>query len=135
LNNFSGANGSEPRAGLIVIDCDHLGQAQGCNGDRPEDGMAYIQANGVTAYPYTAKNGVCKKATAVVKISGFVQSLPAGNDTALLSMLQRGPVSVVIYGGPGTWMDFYTGGIVPALSPCCWWATAPILVLKSLSGD
>ena len=96
-----------------LVDCAGVTGAQGCNGGLPEDGLRFIKAHGSvasSAYPYTARDGQCKKTTAGVaaKIGGILRS-PIGDDAALLAMLQsHGPVSVVI---DGNWIPEYRGGI------------------------
>jgi hypothetical protein len=53
---------------------------------------------GVTeaSYPYTARDGACRQATVVGKISG-TRRPPVGDDAALLTMLETdGPVSVAV---------------------------------------
>src|SRR6202035_5218262 len=95
-----------------LVDCAHELGAQGCNGGLPEDGLLYIKKYGVvgsSAYPYTARQGACKKtAAAVTKIGGILRSA-VGDEAALLAMLEtRGPVSVVI---DGNWIPDYRGGI------------------------
>jgi cathepsin L len=94
-----------------LVDCSHELGAQGCNGGLPEDGLLHIKKYGAVAspaYPYTARDGACKKAAVVAKIGGILRS-PVGDDAALLAMLEsRGPVSVVI---DGNWIPDYRGGI------------------------
>ena len=94
-----------------LVDCSHELGAQGCNGGLPEDGLLYIKKYGAVAspaYPYTARDGTCKKATVVAKIGGLLRS-HIGDDAALLAMLQsHGPVSVVI---DGNWIPDYRGGV------------------------
>jgi hypothetical protein len=94
-----------------LVDCSHELGAQGCNGGLPEDGLLHIKKYGAVAsaaYPYTARDGACKKAAVVAKIGGILRS-PTGDDAALLAMLQtHGPVSVVI---DGNWIPDYRGGI------------------------
>jgi hypothetical protein len=95
-----------------LVDCAGATGAQGCNGGLPIDGLNYIRSYGAVAngaYPYTGRQGTCKKiAPVVARTSGFVRS-PIGDDQALLAMLEsRGPVSVVI---DGNWIQDYRGGI------------------------
>jgi cathepsin L len=94
-----------------LVDCSHELGAQGCNGGLPEDGLLFAKKYGEVAsasYPYTARDGMCKKALVVAKIGGILRA-PTGDDAALLAMLQtHGPVSVVI---DGNWIPDYRGGI------------------------
>jgi Papain family cysteine protease len=95
-----------------LVDCGHEFGAQGCSGGLPIDALSYILTYGAvttSSYPYTARDGTCKRsAAAVSKIGGILRS-PVGNDEALLTMLEsRGPVSVVI---DGNWIPHYRGGI------------------------
>jgi Papain family cysteine protease len=95
-----------------LINCAHEFGAQGCGGGLPHDGLLYIKTHGAvtsSAYPYTARDGTCKKSAVVAaRISGIKRS-PIGDDAALFAMLEsHGPVSVVI---DGNWIENYRGGI------------------------
>jgi cathepsin L len=94
-----------------LIDCGGSTGSQGCNGGVPEQGMLYIQKMGSAAlnvdYPYTARDGNCRRTAIVpIKISRIERS-PVGDDVALLSMLEtRGPVAVRV---EDNWISGYRG--------------------------
>jgi hypothetical protein len=85
---------------------------QGCNGGSPTCAFDYIKRTGgiasETSYPYTARDGSCKRATAVAEISGL-DRLPPGDENALAERLARQPVSVVLR--TGTWFSIYRSGV------------------------
>ncbi len=94
-----------------LVDCGGSTGSQGCNGGVPEQGMLYIQKMGSAAlnvdYPYTARDGNCRRTAIVpIKISRIERS-PVGDDAALLSMLEtRGPVAVRV---EDNWISGYRG--------------------------
>jgi C1A family cysteine protease len=78
-----------------------------------------ISNNGITSeaqYPYTAQDGTCNtNVTLVATISSFVDVTP-GSETALLSAVNIGPVSVAIEADQECF-QFYSGGILS--DPTC----------------
>jgi len=96
-----------------LVDCSGSFGNQGCNGGLMDYAFEYVIQNGVTteaAYPYTAKDGTCKKATAAVKITGYTD-VPSNKEAQLLTAVNKGPVSVAIEADQSVF-QFYTGGIL-----------------------
>jgi len=62
------------------------------------------------AYPYTARDGSCKRVASTSKISGF-KDVDAGNEDALYTALALGPVSVAIEADQ-TCFQFYHSGVL-----------------------
>jgi len=80
-----------------LVDCAKPGNS-GCNGGMPERALAWLGKNGGpcsgTDYPYTARDGTCKKGCKpVFSITG--QSTAKGEDN-LVKLLNVQPVSVAI---------------------------------------
>jgi hypothetical protein len=94
-----------------LVDCAR-DDNEGCNGGSPASAFHYIIHNGGIAsessYPYTAREGACKLATSVSRISGL-HRLPVGDDEALLARVEQQPVSVVLR--TGHWFEHYKGGV------------------------
>jgi len=95
-----------------LVDCSSAQGNEGCNGGLMDNAFQYIIKNGIcseAAYPYSARDGTCKKVPSVVKITGF-QDVPANNEDALLSAVNIGPVSIAIEADQSAF-QFYSGGI------------------------
>jgi C1A family cysteine protease len=96
-----------------LVDCSGPQGNQGCNGGLMDQAFQYIITNGgigsEAAYPYTASQGTCQKATSVATISSYVD-VPANNENALFQALSKGPVSVAIEADQQSF-QFYSGGI------------------------
>jgi len=95
-----------------LVDCSKNGN-QGCNGGLMDTAFEYIIQKGITsedAYPYTARDGSCKKFTAEVKISGYTDVAP-NNENALQTAVAIGPVSVAIEADQACF-QFYSSGIL-----------------------
>jgi hypothetical protein len=90
-----------------IIDCSG---ARNCAQGDTAMALNYVIANGLATeaeYPYTGRLGTCKNFTPAIGIAGF-RRLAIGSESALLSAVNEGPVSVVIN---GNWFSSYTGGI------------------------
>jgi cathepsin L len=103
-----------------LVDCSAAQGNQGCNGGLMDQGFQYIITNkGITteaAYPYTAKDGTCKKGqTVAATLSRFV-NVKANNEADLLAAVNIGPVSVAIEADQQCF-QFYSGGILA--DPSC----------------
>lgn len=97
-----------------LVDCAGSQGNQGCNGGLMDDAFQYIISNGGLCreedYPYTAKNGVCKKTcTAASTISSFKDV--GGNTASLSAAADMGPVSVAIEADQSSF-QFYSGGVL-----------------------
>jgi C1A family cysteine protease len=92
-----------------VIDCSHANGNHGCNGGWPEKALAFIQQHGLSAeseYPYTARDGVCRKATPVVRITGW--HAVAVSDAALVAAVAKQPV-VAVVDASGAFQTYHGG--------------------------
>jgi len=99
-----------------LVDCAGSEGAQGCNGGTPHQGFKYAEKKGglceESSYPYTARDGTCKKTcTPVVKPTKTVRL--SGERTLERRVAGNGPVSVTLN---GDWMTRYHGGIF--VGPC-----------------
>jgi len=97
-----------------LVDCAGSEGNQGCNGGLMDDGFQYIIKNGglctEESYPYTAKNGLCKKTCEkVTTISSFKDVGGTTNDLA--AAIDVGPVSVAIEADQSSF-QFYSGGVL-----------------------
>jgi len=76
-------------------------------------GFSWVKSNGIpteAAYPYTARDGKCKKFASVFKDGGFVD-VPANQPNQMVAALNIQPVSVAI-NAEGSEFQFYKGGIL-----------------------
>jgi C1A family cysteine protease len=101
---------------------------EGCNGGSAPPAFVYITKKGGIAseanYPYTARDGMCKVATPVSKISGW-GALPEGDEQALMEAVARQPVSVVVDDSGG--FQAYHGGVFNG--PCGATLNQPVLIV------
>jgi hypothetical protein len=98
-----------------LVDCAGSEGNQGCNGGLMDYAFQWIIKNGgiaaESAYPYTARDGSCKKGIASVsKITGF-KDVAAGNEADLLAALKLGPVSVAVEADKSVF-QFYHDGVL-----------------------
>jgi cathepsin L len=98
-----------------LVDCSRSYGNMGCNGGLMDDAFKYVKANGglctEAAYPYTARDGTCKKTcTAEDPISGYTD---VTHDSAadLETAAAAGCVSVAIEADQ-TAFQFYRSGIL-----------------------
>jgi len=101
-----------------IVDCDTTDA--GCNGGRTESAYEYLISaggeEGVSNYPYTAKDGTCKfkKGDVVASISAYT-SIPK-DETALSAALSTtGPLSICL--AASRWQDYQSG--VMSNIACC----------------
>jgi cathepsin L len=95
-----------------LVDCSRSTGNQGCNGGIPEDAFRWYTTHGPAseaAYPYTARDGSCKVASAVLPPISRMVRIPPGDERALETHVSRQPVSAVLR--TGAWFDLYTGGV------------------------
>lgn len=97
-----------------LVDCAGSEGNQGCNGGLMDDAFQYIIKNGglctEESYPYTARNGLCKKTCSTVStISSFKDV--AGTTNALSAAADNAPVSVAIEADQSSF-QFYSGGVM-----------------------
>jgi len=104
-----------------IVDCDKSGVA-GCNGGEPESAYNYVHQSGgqegISHYPYTAKNGACKFESTYVeaKIQSFKYGTTKGDETTMQSNLASwGPLSICV--DASAWQHYKSG--VMTSSQCC----------------
>jgi C1A family cysteine protease len=99
-----------------LVDCSTQMGNSGCNGGFMDGAFQYVkQNNGLSTeaeYPYKAKNGRCEASNYqhYDPISGFVV-VARDNETALMSALTVGPVSIGIEADQSAF-QFYSSGIL-----------------------
>jgi len=97
-----------------LVDCSGSTGNQGCNGGLMDYAFDYVIKNGGIAaeasYPYTARDGSCKKVASVSQIKSYVD-VPASNPAALEAASSKGPVSVAIEADQSCF-QFYHSGIL-----------------------
>jgi C1A family cysteine protease len=94
-----------------LVDCAGSFGNEGCNGGLMDDAFKYIEQNGIASeasYPYTGKDGSCKKEASVATIGGY-QDVPESDEDALLAMAQKGPVSVAIEADKNAFQSYNSG--------------------------
>ena len=94
-----------------LVDCAR--SAAGCNGGYYDGADYFISPKGaplLSAYPYTAKDGKCKKKPAMGSIAKWhlLNGTPADIETYMYTAHR--PVSTVVAAGAGSWED-YAGGV------------------------
>lgn len=98
-----------------LVDCAGSAGNQGCNGGLMDDAFEWIIKNGglctEAAYPYTARDGVCKKTCTTAGTISSYKDVPAGQETALTPAVNIGPVSIAIEADQSSF-QFYSGGVM-----------------------
>jgi len=102
-----------------LVDCAGSFGNYGCNGGLMDYAFEYVIKNGLCSesdYPYTARDGSCKSSQcqSVISLTGF-KDVPQGDENALLSATNNGPVSVAIE-ADRTVFQFYNGGVLDSTS-------------------
>ena len=99
-----------------LVDCAGSSGNQGCNGGLMDDAFTWIRGNGgITLeanYPYTARDGQCNSAVASATTVASFSDVQKGDESALMTALNTGPVSVAVDAGP--WQS-YSGGILSGM--------------------
>jgi len=97
-----------------LVDCASSAGNQGCNGGLMDYAFQWVVQNGGLAsekdYPYTARDGTCKKVASSLKISGF-KDVPSKDETALMAAVNLGPVAIAIEADKSVF-QFYSGGVL-----------------------
>jgi cathepsin L len=98
-----------------LVDCGGTYGNLGCNGGLMDRAFKYMEANGLcteAAYPYTAKDGSCKKtsctASAYTNLKGYKDVTT--NENSLGAAVDLGPVSVAIEADQAGF-QMYKGGV------------------------
>jgi len=104
-----------------LVDCSSSYGNQGCDGGLMTSAMDYIIANNgldsETGYPYEAKDGKCRfKSTDVKGTLSSYSNVASGDEGALATAGQKGPVSVAIDASQNSF-QFYTSGVY--YEPAC----------------
>jgi cathepsin L len=98
-----------------LVDCSSAYGNEGCNGGLMDQAFEYVKDNkGITSeanYPYTAKDGKCKKPlpASVTTISGYTD-VTQNDESQLLKAANIGPVSIAIEADQMSF-QFYSGGV------------------------
>ena len=90
-----------------LVDCSKSYGNHGCNGGWPSSALKYVIAKGIASqseYPYTARDGSCRKDGGSFRISG--QSSASGC-SGLQNAIQSGPVSVTV--DANNWSSYRSG--------------------------
>jgi len=99
-----------------LVDCAGSSGNQGCNGGFMDYAFEWIMKNGICSekdYPYTGRDGTCKKTCKpVTKVAGY-KDVTAGSESALLDAVTTTPVSVAIEADQSAF-QFYRSGIFTA---------------------
>jgi cathepsin L len=94
-----------------LVDCAGSAGNHGCNGGLMDDAFQYIIKNqGIgseASYPYTARDGTCKKVTAVATISGFKDV--GKTEAALMSAVNMQPISIAIEADQSSFQNYKSG--------------------------
>lgn len=93
-----------------LVDCSGSYGNQGCNGGWPRSAFKYIQDHGINLednYPYTARDGQCKKSSGPYQVKGFT-SVPKNDVNQLAAAVNIKPVSVCLDANN---FNLYKGGV------------------------
>jgi len=92
-----------------LVDCDK--EEQGCNGGFESDAMEWIAKNGgqcaTKDYPYTARDGTCKKTC--VPIASLTSVNRFTGEPNLQSNLNNQPCTVAVDAGSADWQSYKSG--------------------------
>jgi C1A family cysteine protease len=104
-----------------LVDCDNRsgnpkGTDMGCNGGLMDSAFSWTMKNGglctEEAYPYTAKNGDCAQSKCSVDANVAPKSysdVTPNSDSAMMSALNLGPVSIAIEADQATFQSYKSG--------------------------
>jgi cathepsin L len=98
-----------------LVDCAGSAGNQGCNGGLMSSAFTYLignkGSNTEEGYPYTARDGQCKKLTPLVSQIKSQKDVAKGNEAELVKAIQDGPVSVAIEADQSVF-QFYKSGVL-----------------------
>jgi C1A family cysteine protease len=93
-----------------LVDCAGSAGNQGCNGGLMDDAFEYIIKNGgigsEASYPYTGRDGACKKVPSVATVSKYTD-VKKNDEAGLLSAVNIEPVSVAV--DAQSWSSYRSG--------------------------
>jgi len=99
-----------------LVDCSTSYGDHGCDGGMMDFGFEYVQKNGglcaEEAYPYEAKQGMCRSSSCnhVSPIKGYSNVQPR-DEAALMAAVAKGPVSIAIEADQSAF-QFYRSGVM-----------------------
>jgi len=98
-----------------LVDCAGSYGNKGCSGGLMDNAFKYVKSAGglcgEKAYPYTAKNGSCRATSCGAKTNlnkGHTDVQP-GSESALMSAVAKGPVSIAIQANQTTFQLYKSG--------------------------
>jgi len=95
-----------------LVDCSGSEGNQGCNGGLMDYAFQFVIKNkGIAseaAYPYTARDGSCKKVASVSTISGF-KDVSQGDEDELLAAVEKAPIPVAIEADQSCFQFYHSG--------------------------
>jgi len=98
-----------------LVDCAGSSGNQGCNGGLMDDAFEWIIQNGglctESSYPYTARDGICKKSCSTAGTISSYKDVAKGQESALTPAVNIGPVSIAIEADQSSF-QFYSGGVM-----------------------
>jgi cathepsin L len=98
-----------------LVDCAGSTGNQGCNGGLMSSAFTYLignkGSNTEDAYPYTARDGQCKKGLPLVSPITSQKDIIKGNEADLVANIAKGPVSVAIEADQSVF-QFYKSGVL-----------------------
>jgi len=94
-----------------LVDCCHAGGSQGCNGGEESDAIDWVRDNGgqcdSASYPYTARDGTCKKTCAkVAQVNGCKRFT---GEAELITNIDSQTVTVAVDAGARGWQTYKSG--------------------------
>jgi len=95
-----------------LVDCCHDGGSAGCNGGEESDAIGWVAKNKGQClgkdYPYTARNGQCKKTCVpAATVAGVVD---ISGEAALITAINMKPTTVAVDASARGWQS-YKGGV------------------------
>jgi cathepsin L len=113
-----------------LVDCSGSTGNRGCNGGDPAFAFKWIIRNGgissESSYPYTARDGSCKQASSVSRISGLRTLDRPGDEQALQALVAEQPVSAVVDASDSSFQSYH-GGVYSG--PCGKTPNQPVLIV------
>jgi C1A family cysteine protease len=95
-----------------LVDCSGSQGNMGCNGGLMDYAFEYVIKNGgiaaESAYPYTARDGACKRVASVSTISSY-KDIASGDEAALLVANTARPVAIAIEADQACFQFYHTG--------------------------
>lgn len=112
-----------------LVDCSKPQGNHGCSGGWPSSALNYVKANGIASeseYPYTAKDGTCRKQGGSFKIGGYKSD---SGCNGLTSDINNHPISVTV--DASNWSSYKSG----VLSACKTSINHAVLLVGVVGGN